>query len=501
MILPSTCRANLRVRYRCCKYFGRMKLTEFGLGIGLGLIIFAAPVRSELVLDTQQVILSTERGKSVDKTIRVTATEDIAQPLQITPSDLELANGSARVPAGVVTIANLDTSLSANQTEILEIQIEGDALYKSGEFVGNLLIQYDGNSQTLPLTVQVKSRAWLPWLVLLAGAGLGTALSLYRTVGLPKDELLVRVGKLRSQMRGDAEATAGRFKARVESELIAVETALSNRDWKTAETYLQAAQTVWMRWLGGKPDWILQIAYLDTLLDQVNDTNAYQQAMQARLETIQRQLADCETPQALADLVRPVREQLERYRRGSAWLNELFDLATKLNQPAKTEQWKQTVARLEKELENLNPEEHEAFTAWLDKVKASEQELSQAVAQQETTRSIASSDRGGTAFFPQVSPLQSMPVVGQRSRQVLANDAQRSLIRFRVVSQTAAIALIAWLGMAELYEQDATFGDRPISDYFGLFAWGFGAEVSRDAIVKALGDLKPPLSKKTKENL
>ena len=44
------------------------------------------------------------------------------------------------------------------------------------------------------MTVQVKSPAAFPWLTLLAGAGLGTMLSLYRTVGLPKDELLVRVG-------------------------------------------------------------------------------------------------------------------------------------------------------------------------------------------------------------------------------------------------------------------------------------------------------------------
>ena len=462
---------------------------------GLGLIFIIAPARSELMLDSQRVTLSIKRGEPVRKSLRLTVTEDIAQPLQITPSDLELANGSSRIPADAITVTDLDTSLSANQTETLEIQMKGDAINKSGEFSGSLLIQYDGNSQILPLTIQVKSRAGLPWLVLLAGAGLGTGLSLYRTVSLPKDELLVHVGKLRAQMQSEIEANAERFKTQVEGELIAVETAMSNRDWKSSETHLQAAQNIWTRWLSGKTDWNAQITYLEALLSTVNESNAYQQSIKTQLETIQRQLAKSKTPQALADRVRPVREQLERYKQGSAWLDELFNLSTKLKE---SRGWNRKVTLLERELGELNPEGLAAFAAWLDKVKDNEQELSREVAQQ-TPQSITSPDRGGTAFFPQLSPLEPMPVIGQQSKQEPSQTAQHSLNRFRFISQIAVVALIAWLGMAEIYEQDASFGDKPISDYFGLFVWGFGAEVSRDAIVKTLGDLKSPLSKKKKE--
>jgi hypothetical protein len=466
---------------------------------GLGLILFAAPARSELVLDTQQITMSTKWGEPINKSVRLTTTGNIAQLLQITPSDLELANGSSRIPAQAITVTNPDTLLSANQTKTLEIQLEGDALHKSGEFKGNLLIQYDGNSQTLPLTIHVKSRARLPWIVLLAGAGLGTGLSLYRAVGLPKDELIVRVGKLRTQMRGETEVPAERFKAQVEGELIGVETALSNREWETAETHLQSAQTLWTRWLSGKSDWIAQIAYLDDLLKEVNDSNAYQQAIKAELENIQRQLADRETPQALADHVRPVREQLEQYRRGDAWLEKLSDLSARLKDPAQADFWNQTRARLEDELGALLPDKTDAFNAWLDKVKDAEKELSQAIAKQ-TTRTNTSTERAATDFFPRGLALGSMPEVGQQGRQNPSQASKRSLKTFQVVSQTAAIALIAWLGMAEIYERDATFGDQPISDYFGLFAWGFGAEVSRDAIVKALGDLKAAPGLKKKEN-
>lgn len=37
-----------------------------------------------------------------------------------------------------------------------------------------------------------------------------------------------------------------------------------------------------------------------------------------------------------------------------------------------------------------------------------------------------------------------------------------------------------------MYLQQETFGATPFADYFYLLAWGFGAEASRDAIVKAV---------------
>lgn len=178
-------------------------------------------------------------------------------------------------------------------------------------------------------------------------------------------------------MKGETEAASQRFKAQVEGELIAVETALGNRDWKTAETHLQAAQMVWTRWLSGKPDWILQITYLTDLLNRVNainkvdETNAYQQAMLFHIRAIQRQTAEQTTPQRLADLVKPVREQLDRYNRGDAWLDRLSALS-QLLEGSQAEQWNNARARLEDELKALDPAKIDAFHAWLDEVKKAE---------------------------------------------------------------------------------------------------------------------------------
>ena len=480
-----------------------MKTVWFSLFFCSGTSLISVPAYSELILDTQQVTLSTQQKQAVRKSLRLTATEEIEQALQVTPSDLELVDGSDRIPAQDILLTLPERPLSANQTQTLDIQINGDDLKTSGAFTGNLLIQYDDNSQILPMTVQVKSPAALPWITLLAGAGLGTMLSLYRAVGLPKDDLLVRVGKLNTQMRGETEATSQRFKAQVEGELIAVETALGNRDWKTAETHLQAAQMVWTRWLSGKPDWILQITYLTDLLNRVteinkvDETNTYQQAMLFHIRAIQRQIAEQTTPQKLADLVKPAREQLDRYNRGDAWLDRLSVLSQSL-EGSQAEQWDSARARLEDELKALDPAKTDAFHAWLDKVKKAEKSLVKAVEQQ--TETISEAKRSG-GFVASKTFIQPVPDVGKRGKQLAPeSEARQNLRLFRWVSQGAAIALIAWLGMAELYEKEATFGQTPISDYFGLFAWGFGAEVSRDAIVKALGDLKSPLTQKKQDN-
>lgn len=475
-----------------------MKLGWIGFSFCLGLGLVVAPVQAELLLDTQQITLATKRTKSVQKSLRLTATEAIEPPLQITASDLELADGSARIPAQAIAITHPEEPLAANQTQTLQIQLDGAALNASGEFTGNLLIQSEGSRQTLPIVLQVKSHAGFAWLTLLAGAGLGTALTLYRTMGLPKDELLVRVGKLRTQMQGETESAAERFQAAAAGELVAVETALGNRDWESAETHLKAAQTVWTRWLSGKPDWIVQIAYLKNLLQEVSRVNVNREAMTAQINGIQRQLAERESPQALAEQVSVVRAQLARYKRGEGWLTKLFDLSTQLTDPVKKHRWTIERETLEEALGELAPDDEAAFEGWLVEIKAACQQVSEAIAQQPSETGMESARRA-VAVGAQNVALEPIPAVSAHGKQSSPQYAQQNIRVFQFVSQGMAIALMAWLGMAEMYEPEKTFGAQPISNYFGLFAWGFGAEVSRDTIVKALGDLRSPLSEKKKE--
>ena len=62
-----------------------------------------------------------------------------------------------------------------------------------------------------------------------------------------------------------------------------------------------------------------------------------------------------------------------------------------------------------------------------------------------------------------------------------------SLWRLRILtwlSWAVALFMLGAVGFNELYVTKATFGATPWADYLALFAWGFGVEVTRDAVVK-----------------
>ncbi|MEL7314962.1 MAG: hypothetical protein AAFN08_08420, partial [Cyanobacteria bacterium J06559_3] len=61
--------------------------------------------------------------------------------------------------------------------------------------------------------------------------------------------------------------------------------------------------------------------------------------------------------------------------------------------------------------------------------------------------------------------------------------------------QAVFVIFLAWLGMIELYAGNTTFGADPMRDYFALLAWGFGAELTRESVVRAAQDLGVSLTK------
>ena len=59
-----------------------------------------------------------------------------------------------------------------------------------------------------------------------------------------QDELIVKVGRLRTQMRGEEAVQAQRFKEQVEAYLIEVETAFNDKAWQTANAETENAQKI-----------------------------------------------------------------------------------------------------------------------------------------------------------------------------------------------------------------------------------------------------------------
>jgi hypothetical protein len=113
-------------------------------------------------------------------------------------------------------------------------------------------------------------------------------------------------------------------------------------------------------------------------------------------------------------------------------------------------------------------------------------ELASATRATDTDQAVV--ERSVLLRFPP-SSIGPVPEARTFADEISVQQAWWKLKTFRIVSQLVTVSLLAWLGMSELYEGKPTFGATPITDYLGLFAWGFGAEVSREAIVKATGNL------------
>ena len=68
-----------------------------------------------------------------------------------------------------------------------------------------MLVTYTDGEIIIPVNIKVKDNWFLPLLVLLLGVSLGIAISAYRNEGMARDEVLVKVGRIRSRVRADNE--------------------------------------------------------------------------------------------------------------------------------------------------------------------------------------------------------------------------------------------------------------------------------------------------------
>lgn len=479
-----------------------MRLGQSLLLASLSTAVAVLPAIAGLELDTEQISISVTEDNAVSKSLRLTTDEDI-NSLSITVSDLEAEGGDARISEKGIVISSVPQSLSANETVVVDIEIPANVISISGEFTGNLLIQSDGNSQILPITLQVRQGQLWAWVALIVGAGLGVGLSLYRDYGLPKDEIVVQMVKLRTQLEAETDPASERFKVAVNGALQAVDNDSSNHDWQAAEEHLQQGQAIWARWQGYRTDWIDQIKYLETdlLVPLQARTDAYRQRVRSDLKDVQRQLPTYEKPQALAEVLQPLQEQLNRFQEADNWISAFSDLISELESMSdEKDEQKRIKNVLESSLESLYPKDIEKFQILLKDIKSKYDHLSKLVSGTEN-HSSDTGDRSDSIQLHRnfVSPVPEQSGIDSIIQQ--GNVSRRNLKLFRLITPVVTVGVIAWIGMAERYEQEATFGANPIGDYLGLFLWGFGAEVSRDAVVKALGTLKHPLSQSKKEEI
>jgi len=474
--------------------------------LGLGCWLLSAPAYGAIALEPDALVISGLENRPLTRTLNLSSDTDIRR-LAIAVSDLERTDASAILPASAIEVELPQTALPAG--EILQIPITINPSQANGEFTGSLWILYDGIQQTVPITLRTKDPIGLPLTVLLAGVALGSILAWYRTKGLPQDELVVQMGQLRTQMRSDPEfeSVGKRFRQRIEADLIDVETALGKRDWAIAKTSLDQAETTWNRWRRGREDWILQIQYLQTLQQEAEKPplkqTDYGRQVQAQLEEMERRVAEFETPQAMREALLPLRNSMNQFQEGATLLETMALLETRMKDDERREHWAMERDVMETALSQLDPTDPVAYAQWKATFESHQRAMMDDLHHQDQQSVEGQVEAIARRAMAQAQPakLPLVPGVSSYGSAGAVRSARSRLRIFRLVSQGVAIVFLSWAGLNELYADNPIFGASPVGDYLALAAWGFGAEVTRDSIVKAVQELngkdrdgeRPPL--------
>lgn len=480
-----------------------------GLGIGLGLAIAtigsplaavsdppAATAQAEPTATNRQpdvtilpptIAIATMRGQLETRTLLIRSTSPIRN-VQLIPLELNHVDGQSVLPRRAIQPDPIATDPGE---PFLSIPITFDlrSSVRSGEFTGNVLVSYENAEQdmllTVPVTIRIKDRWFIPLLVMVVGVILGTRVSIYRTQGRPRDQILVRIGQLRSQMRADTDISrAEAFRQDIEHHLIDAEVALQSERWDEAETAIAHAESVWLNWRRSRASWLAQSHYHDELADRIQrepsaTASPYLKTLSQRIDDAMAVAPEAE-PEQLHQQLNRCGRQMNQFLQTQTDLEHLNQLVQEL--PILEQyNWRSQVERLNRQLHTTPPDADADHHRLHQTVEGAIAQLKPSVTQQ-------------NGSSPQIAPPQLItppPALQPLSISPRSQQAQRRLQLFAGVSYAIAVILLSGIGYLELYINNPTFGATPWPDYFSLLAWGFGAETTRDSVTKVLQSWVP----------
>jgi hypothetical protein len=491
-----------------------LNLYVVGLAVlAIGLLLTAnVGAEDQVTVTPSQLTVSATRGSVETRTLLLRATEPITG-LQVIPLDLNQADGKHILPGSAIHVklsrpwcesnGKNTQSVSAIPIKPPQDRIGADSLFSlsvivdlhkvsSGRFSGDLMVGYSGGSLTIPVTVTVKDRWPWPLSVMIIGVVLSVAFTAYRTQGQPHDKVLVRVGRLRAQVRSGAELMrddarlAKRFRARIEEHMVDTEAALQAEEWNAAQQAVTRAEEVWLRWRKGRGDWLVQQDYRDELVERLEKFDAqspYVQIVSRGLEDAIRQAPDMNGPDVLRGRLQALTDQINRYARLQAELDQLNQLRNQL--PAnEDEPWRVRIVGLQQELGTLKPDDEAAYQALQGKLDATLTELNQQLLRLGEPEAVAEGVRGVEEALQRL--LAPAPSSLPLTPDVSVIWARLRLRLFSGASYVLAVVFLVGVGFGELYGANATFGANAWTDYFALLAWGFGAEATRAAVTEVV---------------
>lgn len=449
------------------------------------------PVPSNLMVLGTRCVLPRFGCPEIARNLLLRGDQSITN-LQIHSLDLTRSDGAAVFPATAIRPTISQKSLLPNQP--LTIPIKFDlASIPSGEYNGAFLLSYTEGELTIPLTIRIKDNPLAPLLLLVLGVVLGIGISSYRTEGMARDEILVRVGRLRVQMQSDSELDLS-FDRQITTYLIDVETALEAERWETAREAIDRAREIWDKWRKDRQEWMVQIQYRQKLATRLQEDLAlhidsfYLQSVRRQLEDWTRKTVDFANPLQLRDVLDDLQQQFNRYLQGRSKLDDLHQLTAKLPLEKQTS-WLSRINQFQQRLDSLSSQKADLFTTWKKSTDTAIAELIQTLDKQQRLEDWSGMIATKNSEFV-YSFLAPIPAVRPPIDSI--KIARRRLLWFNWLSYSLAVGLLAGSGFVQLYVTKPTFGANGLGDYFVLMAWGFGAEVTRDSVTKVVRDWKLP---------
>ena len=453
------------------------------------------PSQSELDVDPAEIIISTTRNQGQSRTRLITPKGPIKE-VRIIPLDLETEGKKSIIHASAITI---DPQIKAQKTaDGYLLQFSGEAVslplnfnvenVPSNEYKGELRIQYQGGTKSVPVTIRIKDRPGLPLLVLLIGILLGIIVTRYREQGKPRDELMVRIGKLRTRINADPQLDQN-FRSRIEALLIEAGSLLGTDKFEDAGKTMKTAEDVMDKWLKGREDWLSQFKYRHDMMEKVREfgepasMQPYILAVWRGLEDAGRDASD-DDPSKLRKKLDDLSQQINRYNQMTSMLEKMSSVIDEVDQSEQGD-WPDKVAQWAAQLNGMKPDDEATYKTMSETVEAAMKEVQKAAAQTPGATAKGSFSFGavtdGTGIIPGAPSTRD-----QQAEKKNAMDAEARLRWFRIATYAIAVILMAAAGFNELYLSKPIFGANAWSDYFSLLAWGFGAEATRSSVTELM---------------
>jgi hypothetical protein len=417
------------------------------------------------------------------------------QSIRITTLDLDRKDNQAVFAADQILVGG-ERELVPGQALSIPLTFRIGETSVSGEYSGNLLVQHDKGDLLVPITVKVRDSWWMALGVLAFGVVLAAVLSAYQAEGFDRDEVRMMMSKLRRGMKQDVGlddpkgAVAKLFQQRVEACLEDVEGHLDDKKWEDARKSMKEGQAVWRRWRKDDEAWIAQWNDCSGLKarigkggEQIPVDSEYGRQLSLGLDGVLRGMAGCETFDKFGELREPVRRKMQKYFDAKA----KYDLVNALRTSISGGDWQTRVADLNRRLEQLSPEDNSGYETWMSDVKGLEQEMKEA-RKVSPSSPLDGRDAGPSAPVQLPPPPQASSAAPEAEGRI-----QRRLWWYGAGVRGMAIVLFCGLGFNQVYAGNATFGANPGADYSSLLAWGFSAEMTREAVAKVAQRFKVPV--------